>query len=352
MSSKPLLGPERAASNTTAKLDATSTVPQTSGERESDVRATPGAAPSQIVVLLDPSSVSIPLTPNRARDAFETDAYRELRDSVVASGGNMVPIEVRRTNREGSGQPTYELVYGERRLRACVHARLPVRAIVSHDHAGDESFLRRMRENRGRADLAPLEFGRQVKHVLDGPQGLNRSMLADQLGCSVSLVSRAYDLASLPECILAAFESAHDLRYEHVKVLRDAYKQDPQALEAEARRLRSDGQRLAPQEVVMRLVRAATPAFASCKQDPRESRHELQCDGRKVGSWSVTARGVELQIELAMSDAQRSALGEHVTTFLERKVLGRKAAALPTRHRQQNPQDNKTQLAAADLPKA
>lgn len=306
----------------------------TSPRAESDAPGAHDPAPranhapeiTQSVVLLDPKSVAIPLTPNRVEDAFESEAYYELRDSIVASRGNLVPIEVRRV--DGDSGQVYELVYGERRLRACIHARILVRAIVSTHRESDDSFLKRMRENRGRADLAPLEFGRQVKHVLDGDPSLARGSLADQLGCSVSLISRAYDLANLPEFVITAFESPHDLRYEDVKVLRDAFRKDPKAVEEEASRIHSGSQSLAAREVVMRLVKAATPQVASCKQENHTSPTVLQCDARRVGSWCVTSRGtLELQVELAMSDAQRMQLGEHIVKFLARKVLGARATS-------------------------
>lgn len=272
------------------------------------------------VVYLDPTCVSVPTTPNREEAAYRSEPYRQLHDSIVASGGNLVPIEVRA---DPASPGRYTLIYGERRLRACRHAGLQVRAIVSCGPSGDEDFVNRIRENRDRADLSAIEFGRQVKHLLDGPPRTSMASLAENLGCSVSLVSRAYDLATLPEALLQVFDLPQQLRYEDAKALRDAWKLDEKAVQEELGQIRQEHTRATTQELVKHLTRAAQPSVASCKATTAAPVRQLECDGQDVGSWTVSRRGqLELRIDTPMSQAQRLALADHVAAFLKRKVLG------------------------------
>jgi len=278
---------------------------------------------TEFVILLDPHSVRIPNTPNRTESAFENENFEELRQGIRAKGRNLQPIMVRWVA-ESKGVPAHwELVWGERRLRACRDIGVSVRAIEAKADSPAEDYLDRIRENRGRADLSPWEFCQQVRHALDQPPGLKKIELAAKIGCSVSTISRAYDMACLPPDVVRAFQSPNDIRYEDVKPLRDADQRNAAAVKVESDRIVAEPEPLAAAQVVKRLVQASKGEFASCKQ-PEAAGHAqaLECGGKPVGFWRMSSKGaVEIHIEAAMSDNQRAAMLEQVTTFLARKIL-------------------------------
>ena len=301
--------------------------PRTASVNNSALAANVDPPVTEFVILLDPHSVRIPDTPNRTESAFENEKFEELRQGIRAKGRNLQPIMVRWVA-ESEGVPAHwELVWGERRLRACRDTGVSVRAIEAKTDSPAEDYLDRIRENRGRADLSPWEFCLQVRHALDRPPGMKKIELAAKIGCNVSTISRAADMANLPDAVVNAFQSPNDIRYEDVKPLRDAYERDPAALQEESSRIRAETEPLAAAQVVKRLVQASKGEFASCKQPPAAGQSTvLEGGGKAVGFWRLSPKGaIEVHIETAMSDNQRDALLEQITSFLARKVL-KKAA--------------------------
>ncbi len=83
--------------------------------------------------LLAPQSVSACRWSARHESSLSDPSFAALRRDIARMGGNSVPVLVR-SLQDVDG---YELVYGERRLRACRELGLPLHAIVSRmsDHA-------------------------------------------------------------------------------------------------------------------------------------------------------------------------------------------------------------------------
>lgn len=285
---------------------------------------------TDVVILLDPCLVHVPNTPNRTESSFESEKFEELRQGIAAKGTNLQPIRVRWVP-EFNGVPAHwELVWGERRLRACREAGLRVSAIVAKDESSADDYLDRIRENRGRVDLSPWEFCQQVRHALETPPGMKKIALAAKVGCNVSTISRAHDMARLPEVIVRAFLSPNDIRYEDVKPLRDAYESNLAAVQKECGHILAEPGPIAAAQVVKRLVKASKGEFASCKQPPAAGQtNVLEGGGKAVGFWRLSPKGaIEVHIETAMSDNQRDAMLEQMTSFLARKVL-KKAVPKP-----------------------
>jgi ParB family chromosome partitioning protein len=280
-------------------------------------------AVSKELILLDPTTIIVPDTPNRSEDAFEGDAFDELRMSIAASGGNLEPILVQAL---ASDPPQFELIFGERRLRACQLAKVPVLCMVSEPSTTTDQMLNRLRENLGRESLTPWDFGRQVRSLLDGPPPMKKIELAKAIGVSLALVSRADDLARLPEVVIEAFASPADLRYQDMKPLRDAWRAKSDAVAGEAERIHAEGIPLEAGKVVRRLVDAAkaapvTDELAPCKQASK-SPQPLTCGGERIGQWTVRPAGaIELVIDAPMSALDRDGLIGQVLVFVERKVL-------------------------------
>jgi ParB family chromosome partitioning protein len=132
------------------------------------------------------------ITPNpqQPRTVFESEAFAELVHSI-REFGVLQPIVVRPL---GSG---YELIMGERRLRASKEAGLSSIPAVVRETA-DENMLRdALLENIHRANLNPLEEASAYKQMLED-FGTTQDQLADKLGRSRPQITNTLRLLKLP----------------------------------------------------------------------------------------------------------------------------------------------------------
>jgi len=130
--------------------------------------------------------------PYQPRRVFDPAALEELRTSIEEHG-LLQPIVVRRGPTGG-----YEVVAGERRLRACRLLGHPtVRVVVRDvDDAGMQTLA--LVENLQRADLNPLEKARALKAMMS-TQGLTQEGVAAKVGKDRTTVANLLRLLELPE---------------------------------------------------------------------------------------------------------------------------------------------------------
>ncbi|MDT7572503.1 MAG: ParB family transcriptional regulator, chromosome partitioning protein [Actinomycetota bacterium] len=136
------------------------------------------------------------ITPNPAqpRTHFDAEALAELVTSI-REVGLLQPIVVR-----PNGQDSYELVMGERRLRASKEAGLErIPAIVRE--TGDQVMLRdALLENLHRQQLNPLEEAAAYAQLLED-FGTTHEELATKIGRSRSTISNTIRLLGLPSSV-------------------------------------------------------------------------------------------------------------------------------------------------------
>jgi len=145
-------------------------------------------APGARLAELDLSQISP--NPQQPRSVFEAEAFAELVHSI-REFGVLQPIVVRPL---GAG---YELIMGERRLRASKEAGLLSIPAVVRDTA-DENMLRdALLENIHRANLTPLEEASAYKQMLED-FGTTQDQLADKLGRSRPQITNTLRLLRLP----------------------------------------------------------------------------------------------------------------------------------------------------------
>jgi ParB family transcriptional regulator, chromosome partitioning protein len=152
----------------------------------------PGAETSEEVSgFLEVPVNTIAPNPKQPRTHFDDEALAGLATSI-REVGILQPLVVRRTT-EGR----YELIAGERRLRAARAAGLPVVPVVLRD-SGDDALLRdALIENIHREDLNPIEQAEAFKALL-GELGLKQEELADRVGVSRSHIANTIRLLALP----------------------------------------------------------------------------------------------------------------------------------------------------------
>ena len=299
----------------------------------------PTTAPvtEDLVRLLKTNCIRTGSMPNRTKDAYKSISFDELCASINSVGRNTQPIQVRALNAAEMQADTthqYELISGERRLRACIECELPVRAVIVGTPHSKSYDIDTLIENLHRADLSPFEFGRQILHVLATDTDLSLRRLALKLGRDASIVSRAKDIASLPPEVVAAFASCSDIRYSDAKPLSDAVALAPAAAIAEAVRIGRDRQALKAAEIVALIVAAARlaaktangqNAMGGAGDDQTErpaSNRTLTCAEREVGSLKLDKQGrVQVNLLLPLTSDQQGALAQQIESFILRRVL-------------------------------
>ena len=153
---------------------------------------------------------SIRPNPAQPRSRFDPQALEELSRSIEAHGV-IQPLSVRRVDN------SYELIAGERRLRAAKMAGLTeVPCIIMHMDDG-ESGLVALVENLQRQDLDYIEQARGISQLIR-LQGLSQEQAAKLLGKSQSAVANKLRLLRHSEQVLDMLRSA-DLTERHARAL-------------------------------------------------------------------------------------------------------------------------------------
>ena len=129
--------------------------------------------------------------PRQPRVDFDESALGELAASIRAKGV-IQPLLVR--PRDGGG---YELVAGERRLRAAERAGLRRVPVVVREASDAESLELALIENVQRNDLSPLEEAAAYQRLLD-EFGHTQEDVAERVGKSRPAVANTLRLLRLP----------------------------------------------------------------------------------------------------------------------------------------------------------
>jgi len=128
--------------------------------------------------------------PRQPRREFPGESLAALARSI-REVGVLQPIVVRA--RDGG----YELVAGERRLRAARLAGLSTVPAVLREGDDTESLREALIENLHRDDLAPLELAAAFQELLED-LGVTQETVAERLGYSRAHVANTIRLLSLP----------------------------------------------------------------------------------------------------------------------------------------------------------
>ena len=152
--------------------------------------------PGQADGLIEVPIGQIAPNPNQPRSAFDKEPLEELARSIEQLGV-LQPLLVRAL---GSG--SYELIAGERRLRASKLAgleRVPV-VIVETDVEG--SLERALVENIHRENLNPIEEAAAYRQLMDDV-GLTQEALGTRIGRNRTTITNTLRLLDLPVALQA-----------------------------------------------------------------------------------------------------------------------------------------------------
>lgn len=141
------------------------------------------------------------IIPNAAqpRKEFVKEDLDELVHSIREIGV-LQPIVVRPIIGAASGEPQYELVMGERRLRASKQLGLETIPAVIKNTADDAMLRDALLENLHRANLNPLEEASAYQQLL-ADFGITQEELATKIGRSRPQITNTLRLLRLPEVV-------------------------------------------------------------------------------------------------------------------------------------------------------
>src|SRR5207244_1870148 len=152
--------------------------------------------------------------PYQPRQDVDQAALEELKSSIQQAG-LLQPVVVRpRPRADGDG---YELIAGERRLRACQALgwdRIPA---VKRDVDDRTALTLALIENLQRDDLSPVDEARGYERLI-AEFSLTHQDVADAVGRDRSTVANALRLLKLPAGVLALLHSG-ELSVGHARAL-------------------------------------------------------------------------------------------------------------------------------------
>ncbi len=153
------------------------------------------------------------IMPNRfqPRQTFPEGELAELAESLKQNG-LLQPILVRR-----KGDGIFELIAGERRLRAAKLAGLSKIPSLIRNCSDEESMMLALVENIQRNDLNPMETARAY-HRMMNEFGLTQDIIAQKVGRERSSIANFIRLTNLPEEVQRLVESGR-LSTGHAKVI-------------------------------------------------------------------------------------------------------------------------------------
>ncbi len=184
----------------------------------SDMDAKPVEEQREVVKEMASTVAHIPVqqieaNPFQPRTEFEEEALKELAASIKTYG-LIQPLTVRRM-----GDGKYQLISGERRLRAAKMAELKEVPAYIRVVEGDQEMLEMaLVENIQRADLNPLEVAITYQRLIEECK-LTHDAMAERVGKKRSTITNFLSVLKLPPQIQEALKKKQ-INLGHAKALR------------------------------------------------------------------------------------------------------------------------------------
>ena len=198
--------------------------------------------------------------PFQPRREFNSEELGELQESL-SSSGLLQPITVRRR----PGKDGFELIAGERRLRAAMKLGWKEIPAIIKDIDDRTVLTLALVENLQRTDLNPIEEG-EGYHRLSNEFGLTQQRIAETVGKDRTTIANMLRVLQLPEVVRKLLQDGH-LTMGHAKVLLGL--EDPAMIANLAREIVKEG--LTVREVERRLREFAGPRAGKKAGRPRSA---------------------------------------------------------------------------------
>ena len=196
--------------------------------------------------------------PFQPRREFNSEELGELQESLNSSG-LLQPITVRRR----PGKDGFELIAGERRLRAAMKLGWKEIPAIIKDIDDKTVLTLALVENLQRTDLNPIEEG-EGYHRLSNEFGLTQQQIAETVGKDRTTIANMLRVLQLPEVVRKLLQDGQ-LTMGHAKVLLGL--EDSAMIATLAREIVKEG--LTVREVERRLREFAGPRTGKKAGRPR-----------------------------------------------------------------------------------
>lgn len=238
--------------------------------------------------------------PRQPRQRIDEEALRGLASSIKELG-LIQPLIVSQVEGEGAAlTPRYQLIAGERRLRAAKLAGLTTVPVVVREASPLQLLELALVENVQRADLNVLEEAEAYRQLVD-EFSLTQGQIAERVGKSRVAVTNTLRLLALPDEVKGAL-SVDEISEGHARALLGL---DSDAMQVAALKevKRRDLSVRSTEELVRRLNEAALAGDEPAAEKPAKDPHlaALEEDFR---------RSLGTKVELT-----RSSRGGRVTIF-------------------------------------
>lgn len=235
--------------------------------------------------------------PFQPRREFNVEELGELEESLKASG-LLQPVTVRRRQ----GKDGFELIAGERRLRAATKLGWKeIPAIIKE--IDDRTVLTlALVENLQRTDLNPIEEG-EGYHRLSHEFGLTQQQIAETVGKDRTTIANMLRLLQLPDGVRKLLQDG-ELTMGHAKVLLGL--DDPEMIGTLAREIVKEG--LTVREVERRLREFSGPRTGKKPGRPR-SADRLPAEVKRIEN--RLRRFLQTDITISVGKTNRGSLTIH-----------------------------------------
>ena len=221
---------------------------------------------------------SIVPNPKQPRTIFDADALAELSASIKEVGLLQPPVV------RDMGNGTYELIMGERRLRASKLAGLKTIPVIIRQTPDNELLREALLENIHRSQLNPLEEGSAYQNLLND-FGYTHEELASKVGKSRSAITNTLRLLNLP-AVVQRRVAAGVLSAGHARALLTL--NDESEIEKLANRINAEGLS----------VRATEEIVATSQNTTAGNNSNKPSSGKGANSSALTARLKEVADEM------------------------------------------------------
>ncbi|MEV7933515.1 ParB/RepB/Spo0J family partition protein [Curtobacterium sp. NPDC089185] len=275
-----------------------------SGGTAEDLVAVPGAR----LANLNPLDV----VPNaqQPRKEFREEELQELVHSIREIGV-LQPIVVRPIPGAGGTEPQYELIMGERRLRAAKELGLATIPAIVKETPDDAMLRDALLENLHRAQLNALEEASAYQQLL-ADFGITQEQLAQRIGRSRPQITNTIRLLRLPSPVQRRV-AAGVLSAGHARAILAA--PDAEAMEYLAEKIVNEDLSVRAAEAIAQQLATKTPVKA--KPEPSKRQAHFNDLAERIGDRlntrvkiAVGARKSSVTIDFANGDDLDRILGE------------------------------------------
>ena len=274
------------------------------GATAEDLVAVPGAR----LANLNPLDV----VPNaqQPRKEFREEELQELVHSIREIGV-LQPIVVRPIAGASGTEPQYELIMGERRLRATKELGLATIPAIVKDTPDDAMLRDALLENLHRAQLNPLEEASAYQQLL-ADFGITQEQLAQRIGRSRPQITNTIRLLRLPSPVQRRV-AAGVLSAGHARAILSA--PDAEAMEYLAEKIVNEDLSVRAAEAIAQQLSAKTPVKPKAVPSKRQAHFNDLAEriGDRLNTRvkiAVGARKSSVTIDFANGDDLNRILGE------------------------------------------